>query len=490
MLAAIFWQLVRCHAGADGKVADPAAITTTDYTEFGALKKPKLNALEKRVLDQLWTSGICSTSPEIPSGKIDARMTLPSTAEKTCCLTYSVLDDTSRRDQPHRLLDRLFDSFGSSGHILLEKLFCIGCPAPAAGYVSDAHKQLAELIQASSDLLEKIAAEVGTRVRYERTINLAQYAKENKVPDNTTDYILLVRNRYILNKNDFIAELSDLFDYWFNDYERFSKNFTTISECISIIWHYRILPNWRQPEFRDKLARHIIDKEEPRYLDLLSSFLHKQYVKQVVTAYFEAYDFDLFKPQFVLNYIKYAQESGGDTYGVISRTWRRYLKDVPTFLRKKTAFKDELFTQLPQWFLHKIFVHLKGLPANDPSRGVNICAFVRRLDCDLFLQIVSKCKGVEEQNALLDFMLDCLDASGVKEYASYVNSGTYGNTIPAGCMDVASQLRCAVNALMRERRGAAVDGPQLSIKKDSILHAGSANNQLLSIGEAVFPIKQ
>ncbi|KAI4291631.1 hypothetical protein PAPHI01_0905 [Pancytospora philotis] len=445
--ATIFWQLVQGNAVANGKVTSLSGIIDTDYTEFGAFMNPEHNTLEKRVLDQLWRTCIGYTSPEIPSKNIDAGSWMVKTDGKTCCLIYSVLDDTSQHEQPNRVLARLLDGFGFSGRVLLKKLFYTACSTPAAEYFSEARDRLAKLMEACGDVLSKISGEVDEKVKNARTTALAQHAEENETISNATDYVLAIRNRFVLNKKGFSAELSQLFDYWFNDYEYFLRHFKPISECISIFWRFTILPRRKLPGFKDEFARHIIDKEQPEYLNVLPSFMEARDVKQLVCSYFDTYSFKSFSPHFVINYLQYVHGSGGDPYGVASRTWKKYLEDAPTFLRRQTAFKDELFAKLPPYFLHEIFVHLKGLPANDPDRVSFTPGFVRKLDCALFLKIIGNGGGIEEQKELMDFMLSYLDDNAVEQYTLYVNSGTYCKGMRKECMDLATRLKDAINAL-------------------------------------------
>ncbi|KAI4291630.1 hypothetical protein PAPHI01_0904 [Pancytospora philotis] len=448
----ILLQLVCCYAAERSRAAKLPAIVAADYNDFGKTSGPELNTLEKQVLGPLWRSCIGHTSPEIPF--IDARMRACTTDEGTHCLVYSVLKDINQHDRPNRLLDRLLEGFGFSGHLLLGKLFYAVYAkhgAPAAGHSSETRNQLAMLIQKSSELLKKIIGEVGNKVIADRAMTLEQHARENEMISTATDYALSIRSSYALSKQGFTAELSRLFDYWFDDYERFARHFTTISKCISIVLQYNIIPRRKLPKFRDQLARHIIDKEQPKYLELLSSFMSPRDLKHLVSIYFDTYDFNSFSPHFVLNFIAYVPKTGGDAPTVISRTWDKYLKDAPTFLRRQTAFKNELFTKLPPFFLQEIFVYLKGLSADDPRRNSAISDFVGKLDCALFLRVIGKCEGIEEQNELMHFLLGYLDVDAVRNFTLYVNSEIYYKNVPKGRIYLASHLKYTLNTLALNR---------------------------------------
>ncbi|KAI4291615.1 hypothetical protein PAPHI01_0889 [Pancytospora philotis] len=453
LLGTIFLLLARCHAAEHDEAAVPPAIATTDYTEFGKIGDPELNTLEKQVLEQLWINCVGYTSPEIPLADINSSARRPSSNGKTCCLLYSVLKDTDQHDRPNRVLERLLGGVGFSGHMLLKKLlnsFYIRHLAIVAEYFLDARNQLAELIRTSVGLLKSISGEVDEKARYGRTVDLAQYAREKETVSCVADYVLLIRNKYILYSKSFVMALSHLFDYWFNDYEFFTLRFTTISECISIILESKILPSCKLLDFKDQLARHIIDKEQPEYLDFLLSLMDKRQVRRLVFGYLNAYDFDSFNPQFVLNFIAFLPQSGPETLKVVARTWEKYLEDVPAFLRRETAFKDKLFARLPPCFQRDVLVHLNTLPEKDPFRDNTAYNCIRRLDCGMFLGIISKYKNIKKQNELMDFMLNYLDIDVASEFISCCDSDECYNGIPYKRIGLASRLSSAIKALVEK----------------------------------------
>ncbi|KAI4291052.1 hypothetical protein PAPHI01_0326 [Pancytospora philotis] len=408
-----------------GKKSDP----WPEYKYFGASNIPVLTAIEAQMLDPLYRCCSKLISPEYPPELLDRRAYSLSPNDKARNIIFSVLKSLvfhQHAPAQSAMLGRLIGACGYAGHRLLLKLFSeehvvsLKVPQHVAAD-QDWYQEYNALAAAHQDLLEGISSLLHDKMNDESKVPLKQYAERHEKVSSALDYLLLTLERNRVEPACMSSELSELADFWLDNYEYFKKQQPTIRCYFQTLLLLNFFPKNKQ----SSLAKHILisaaDKSQPEYLDFFFAVKGSQAAKKIITRMLTRRELPRFDPHFTVYYFQKISKLGDLTdTGPLHDASIYFFRDALTFIQQDSIFKErrELFNLISSIFLCDVFKYLKGLPDDSPIKSSCTSHFMSLLDIETFFNIVWPIEGTE-LTEMMAFMILHLDMSGKEEYMRY-----------------------------------------------------------------------
>ncbi|KAI4292965.1 hypothetical protein PAPHI01_2239 [Pancytospora philotis] len=418
MLSRFIWVLLSARSSLI-KIGNVDAISghaLADYAAFGLPKIADLNALEQRTLDTLCKSCMACVCPELPQALIDRSAFRVDTNGRARCVVFSVLCEESLQ----RILGKLLDDTGFASHCLLAKLFnkiYIGGLQSATHNGGNLSGQFNGAIERCWAKLEPVVSYISTRVRATVKMDFRDYVARNGNRDTGFDLGVLGAMKQASERKGVHPEISKQIELWLAGECVSEELVSRISEVVRVIMHSDVLTTARVVSYRAYFTELVACSPHQELLQLLEAFHNSRSIQIYMTNILKNDGYRRICPEFVLNYLNWLKELGGDTEQVLNLTWRRYLKDgyalshVLQLCENPGSFLEEV----PQPLLYDSVRHLHAVADDIPRRDAALSIIMKSLSFHAFTRIIAKAERGGYQ-ALMRFMLGYLDDGAKATY--------------------------------------------------------------------------